>query len=143
MAVGVLATNIGLQRKKLHTPPKVKIAADSGSNKKVIMTEPGETCSVQVIVRLRPMNEKEEKLGTLPVVTASSETKTVTAVKGQGGRQARSSYAFDDVFTSFTTQEEIFDCTLKPVVADVLKGYESTGRSKEKTCFHLLLKVRL
>ena len=133
MAVGEILGNVSLKSKRRVTPPvKVKIVKDPTSNKKVIMTEPGETCSVQVVVRLRPMNEKEEKLGTLPVVTASSQDKVVTAVKGQGGRQARSSYSFDDVFTSFTTQNEIFQCTLEPVVTDVMKGYESTGRLKRR-----------
>ena len=132
MAVGeILSSTLKIKSKtKLGTRTKVTIAKGSQPNKKVIMTAPGETCSVQVVVRLRPMNEKEEKLGTLPVITASSQDKVVTAVKGQGGRQARSSYSFDDVFTSFTTQNEIFGCTLKPVVADVMRGYESTGKIK-------------
>ena len=38
----------------------------------------------------------------------------------------RSTFAFDDVFTSFSTQKEVFDQTLAPVIGDVLAGYEST-----------------
>uniref|UniRef100_A0A7S4K938 Kinesin motor domain-containing protein n=1 Tax=Odontella aurita TaxID=265563 RepID=A0A7S4K938_9STRA len=82
--------------------------------------------SIQVAVRLRPMNEKEKKHGTLPVVTASTADKSVTVIKGQGARQARSHFNFDHVFTSFSAQEEVFEQTLKPVIGDVLKGYEST-----------------
>jgi len=82
--------------------------------------------SVQVAVRLRPINDKEKKHGTLPVVTASTAEKTVTVIKGKGTRQVRSQFSFDNVFTSFSTQEEVFDETLKPVISDVFKGYEST-----------------
>jgi kinesin family protein 11 len=82
--------------------------------------------SVQVVVRLRPLNEKEKKHGTLPVVSASTSDKTVTVIKGKGKSQARSSYKFDNVFTAFSSQEEVFDATLKPVLRDVLHGFEST-----------------
>lgn len=94
----------------LHSPPN----------------SPSSTSSVQVVVRLRPLNEKEKKHGTLPVVSASTADKTVTLLKGTGSRQTKTSYKFDNVFTAFSTQEEVFDATLKPVIRDVLLGYEST-----------------
>jgi len=72
------------------------------------------------------MNEREKKHSTLPVIKASTVDKTVTVIKGQGHRQARSTFAFDNVFTAFSTQEEVFEATLKPVIRDVLQGYEST-----------------
>ena len=82
--------------------------------------------SVQVVVRLRPLNDREQKHGTLPVVSASTGDKTVTVIKGQGTRQVKSSYKFDNVFTSFSTQEDVFEATLQPIIRDVLLGYEST-----------------
>jgi hypothetical protein len=82
--------------------------------------------SVQVIVRLRPLNEREMKHGTLPVVSASTKDKTVTVIKGKGKNQNKSTYKFDNVFTSFSTQEDIFEATLQPIINDVLNGYEST-----------------
>jgi kinesin family protein 11 len=42
------------------------------------------------------------------------------------GRQVKSGFKFDSVFGSFTTQEEIFEQTLAPVIGDVLSGFEST-----------------
>lgn len=66
--------------------------------------------SVQVVVRLRPMNKKEQQGNTLPVVTASTEKKEVTVIKGAGARQQRTTYAFDNVFTSFSTQQEVSSC---------------------------------
>ena len=47
-------------------------------------------------------------------------------IKGTGARTLRNTYAFDNVFTSFSTQKEVFDSTLAPVISDVLGGYEST-----------------
>jgi Kinesin motor domain len=82
--------------------------------------------SVQVVVRLRPLNDKEKKHGTLPVVSASTNDKTVTVIKGSGSRQVKTSYKFDHVFTAFSTQEEVFQATLQPVIRDVLMGFEST-----------------
>jgi len=79
-----------------------------------------------VVVRLRPMNENEKKHGTLPVVTASTQDKSVTVIKGQGSKQMKTCFTFDNVFTAFSTQEEVFEETLKPVISDVMKGFEST-----------------
>jgi hypothetical protein len=66
-----------------------------------------EQASIQVAVRLRPLNGKEKANGTLPVVTASHENREVTVIKGSGNRQIRSTFAFANVFGSFTTQEEM------------------------------------
>ncbi|EKX52236.1 hypothetical protein GUITHDRAFT_65383, partial [Guillardia theta CCMP2712] len=89
--------------------------------------EPTEATScVQVVVRVRPMNDKEQKGNTLPVVTASTEKKEVTVIRGAGNRQQRTTYNFDDVLTSFSTQQEVFDTTIAPNILDVLEGFECT-----------------
>jgi len=72
------------------------------------------------------MNESEKKDGTLPVVTAKTTEKSVTVIKGKGRKQSKSSYSFDNVFTAFSTQEEVFEATVKPVIMDVMRGFEST-----------------
>jgi hypothetical protein len=66
-----------------------------------------ESTAVQVVVRLRPFSDKENKGNTLPVVTASTESKQVTVIKGAGNRQQRQTYAVDNVFSSFSTQKEV------------------------------------
>jgi hypothetical protein len=90
-----------------------------------VSSSPPSAC-VKVAVRLRPMNAKEEAKGTLPVVHASSEENTITTVRGHGKAQQRSSFSFDNVFSSYSTQDEVFESNLKPVIKDVLHGYEST-----------------
>lgn len=79
-----------------------------------------------MVVRLRPLNHQEQHHGTLPVVKASTSEKTVTVLKGSGSRQQKTSYRFDNVFTAFSTQRDVFQATLEPVLKDVLMGYEST-----------------
>lgn len=82
--------------------------------------------AIQVVVRLRPMNDREYKYGTVPVISAKTNEKLITVVKGMGRKQVKSSYSFDNVFSAFSTQEEVFEETVKPVIADVMRGYEST-----------------
>ena len=89
-------------------------------------TSPPSTSNVKVAVRLRPMNAAEETKGTLPVVRASSVDNTITTVRGSGMGQHRTNFQFDTVFSSHTSQKEVFDHTLRPVIHDVLQGFEST-----------------
>ena len=58
-------------------------------------------------MRLRPLNEKEKRAGTLPVVSSSTSDSTVSIIRGEGKRQARSGFKVDSVFGSFATQEEV------------------------------------
>ena len=85
-----------------------------------------ESTSVQVVVRMRPLNERELKGNTLPVVTASTEKKEVMVCKGAGNRQQRTTYNFDNVLGTMSSQEEVFQQTIQPVIADVLGGFECT-----------------
>jgi hypothetical protein len=62
------------------------------------------------------MNEAELRHGTLPVVTAKTADRSVSVVKGKGGKQIKMKYGFDHVFTGFSTQEEVFEETVKPVI---------------------------
>lgn len=84
--------------------------------------------AVQVVVRLRPLNDRESKGSTLPVVTASTDKSEVCICRGQGNRQLKQAFNFDRVFTSFTSQQEVFQQTFleQGIIDDVLRGYEST-----------------
>lgn len=73
--------------------------------------------SVQVVVRMRPLNAREQKSNTTPIVTTSTERSEVTVIKGSGKAQVRNTFKFANVFGSFTTQGEIFEQTLKPGAA--------------------------
>jgi kinesin family protein 11 len=81
---------------------------------------------VQVVVRVRPLNEKEKTKSTLPVVSASSTKSEITVIRGAGARQMRHGFKFDQVFSGQSTQEDVFNKTLRPMIDDVLNGFEST-----------------
>ena len=73
-----------------------------------------ESSSVKVMVRLRPMNEMEKRMGVTPAISASTEHKTITAIKGHG--MTRIMYSFDDVYSGFATQKEVFDSSISEVI---------------------------
>ena len=78
-----------------------------------------EQSGIQVVVRLRPMSERELKGNTLPVVTASTEKKEVTVIKGTGARTLRNTFAFDNVFTVRMRGERESDMQRRDIVASV------------------------
>lgn len=92
------------------------------------------------MVRLRPLNDKERSKATTPVVTASTARKEVVLVRGAGSHATRHVFNFDHVFGSFSTQAEVFDTTMGPIIHDVLSGkratifaYGQTGTGKTYT----------
>ena len=88
-----------------------------------------ESNGIQVVVRLRPVNAKEKREGTPPVVSSNTAESTVTLVRSSGkgsSSQSRSTFKAGNVFGSFSTQEEVFDQTMPGILKDVLKGFEST-----------------
>eukprot|EP00928_Gymnodinium_smaydae_P045372 TRINITY_DN3025_c0_g1_i2.p1 TRINITY_DN3025_c0_g1~~TRINITY_DN3025_c0_g1_i2.p1 ORF type:complete len:1414 (-),score=387.23 TRINITY_DN3025_c0_g1_i2:89-4330(-) len=76
---------------------------------------------LRVVCRLRPMSEQERHAGAVPALTASTERREVVAVRGQ----TRHVFHFDHVLSSFSAQLDVFAATLKPLVKDVLGGYEA------------------
>ena len=92
------------------------------------MASDAAAASVRVAVRLRPMNENEKSRDTLPVVTASTEKAEVTLIRGNANRQQRQTYNFDEVHSSFSTQRDVFETAARPLVKDVVAGFEGTVR---------------
>jgi hypothetical protein len=87
------------QRRATGAHPTHSNAAHLHTTPLASMSEMTEQSGIQVVVRLRPMSERELKGNTLPVVTASTEKKEVTVIKGTGARTLRNTFAFDNVFT--------------------------------------------
>ena len=73
-----------------------------------------ESSAVKVVVRLRPMNDMEKKIGITPAISASSEHKTVTAIKGHG--MTKNMFSFDEVYASFATQSEVFHGSISRII---------------------------
>ena len=83
---------------------------------------------VKVVVRMRPWSDREKQASVTPVVSALSAEKKISVIKEVYGRgtSKKHVYHFDEVFTNFTTQEEVFNTTMEPMINDVLHGFEGT-----------------
>lgn len=73
------------------------------------------------------MSDREKTDGTVPVATASTEHREIVVARSLGGRQVRTAFNFDAVLGSFSSQEDVFNASVKPLVDQVLNGYEATA----------------
>eukprot|EP00039_Didymoeca_costata_P018846 m.335225 g.335225 ORF g.335225 m.335225 type:complete len:947 (-) comp17543_c0_seq1:112-2952(-) len=76
---------------------------------------------VRVCVRFRPQQDRELVKGGLPICKFDASHKNVTM---NGSRKA--AFTFDRVFNMETRQAEIYEDAAKPIVEDVLQGYNGT-----------------
>ncbi|BFZ02552.1 hypothetical protein BsWGS_05591 [Bradybaena similaris] len=74
-------------------------------------------CSIKVICRVRPLNESEERAGSKFVLKFPTDESV-----NIGGKL----FVFDKVIKPNVTQEYVYNVTAKPIVADVLSGYNGT-----------------
>uniref|UniRef100_A0A8B9TRB0 Kinesin-like protein n=1 Tax=Anas platyrhynchos TaxID=8839 RepID=A0A8B9TRB0_ANAPL len=81
------------------------------------MADPAE-CSIKVMCRFRPLNEAEVLRGDRFIPKFKGED---TVLVGQG-----KPYVFDRVLPPNTTQEQVYNACAKPIVKDVLEGYNGT-----------------
>ncbi|KAF5928825.1 hypothetical protein HPG69_012397 [Diceros bicornis minor] len=80
------------------------------------MADPAE-CNIKVMCRFRPLNESEVNRGDKYVAKFQGEDTVMMASKP---------YAFDRVFQSNTSQEQVYNDCAKKIVKDVLEGYNGT-----------------
>ena len=84
------------------------------------------SCNVQVAVRCRPTNEEERKAGVPSVITCDSDAKSVKVSYGPTGKKTIKSFNFDKVFGMYSTQEQVFEQVVNPIVDEVLAGFNCT-----------------
>ncbi|KAG8138836.1 hypothetical protein E2320_001628 [Naja naja] len=80
------------------------------------MADPAE-CNIKVMCRFRPLNDSEVIRGDKYIAKFQGEDTVVIASKP---------YAFDHVFQSHTSQEQVYNDCAKKIVKDVLEGYNGT-----------------
>ncbi|XP_053322504.1 kinesin-1 heavy chain [Spea bombifrons] len=80
------------------------------------MADPAE-CSIKVMCRFRPLNDSEVVRGDKYVAKFQGEDTVVIGSKP---------YAFDRVFQSNASQEQVYNACAKAIVKDVLEGYNGT-----------------
>jgi kinesin family protein 5 len=76
-----------------------------------------EAIRVKVVCRVRPLNEKERASGDASIVNFPSPS---CVALGQR------SYTYDHVFQPVSTQVEVYTTSARPLVKDVLSGYNAT-----------------
>ncbi|KAJ8397595.1 hypothetical protein AAFF_G00435940 [Aldrovandia affinis] len=83
--------------------------------------------SVKVVVRCRPMNEKEKAANFVKVVSVDVKFGQV-AVKNPRGtaHEHPKVFTFDSVYDSSSKQVELYDETFRPLVDSVLLGFNGT-----------------
>ncbi|XP_026725612.1 kinesin-like protein KIF3A [Trichoplusia ni] len=83
--------------------------------------------NVRVVVRVRPMDQREKLDGSYSCVSVDGVNNTVAVTRNNVTPQEPPRvYAYDAVFDSNTSQMDIYVQTASPIVEQVLKGYNGT-----------------
>jgi kinesin family protein 11 len=82
--------------------------------------------NVQVAVRCRPINGEEKRTNQPTIISCDSANKAVNVSYGPPGKKTNKTYSFDRVFGMYSTQEEVFDGIVRPIVDEVLAGFNCT-----------------
>jgi kinesin family protein 3/17 len=85
---------------------------------------PDKTECIRVVIRCRPLSEKEMKDGREVVVKMIKNTGEVLIQKP--GDEIPKVFTFDSVYDWNSSQEEIFEETAYPIIDKVLQGYNGT-----------------
>lgn len=76
-------------------------------------------CNIKVVCRFRPLNPSEEKSGSQEIVSFPPGSYDSVNIRGK-------TYLFDRVFGPHASQAQVYDEAAKPIVKDVLSGYNGT-----------------
>jgi kinesin family protein 11 len=82
--------------------------------------------NVQVAVRCRPLNAEEKRLTQPNVIVCDSENRSLKVGFGPNGKKISKSYTFDKVFGMYSTQKEVFEGVVRPIVDEALAGFNCT-----------------
>jgi hypothetical protein len=84
--------------------------------------------NIQVALRCRPLSAQEKKEDVTATVLCNSERNCVTvnyALLG-GPKKIARTWEFDRVFGMYSTQVEVFDATVRPILAEAINGFNCT-----------------
>ena len=88
--------------------------------------EAPKTTNVQVAVRCRPVNGEERRTAQATAIACDSAKKEVTVSSGPAGKKTSKTFTFDKVFGMYSTQEEVFETMVRPMVDEALAGFNTT-----------------
>ncbi|KAL1922388.1 uncharacterized protein VTP21DRAFT_9927 [Calcarisporiella thermophila] len=78
--------------------------------------------NIKVVCRFRPQNQREIKEGGVPIINIDEDHTTVKVES----KEYPGSFTFDRVFGMETRQNDLFEHSIKPIVEDVMNGYNGT-----------------
>uniref|UniRef100_A0A671WYP2 Kinesin-like protein n=1 Tax=Sparus aurata TaxID=8175 RepID=A0A671WYP2_SPAAU len=82
--------------------------------------------NVKVVVRCRPLNQKEKMMGNRQAVTVDEIRGTITVNKLETPQEPPKTFTFDTVFGPDSKQLDVYNLTARPIVDSVLEGYNGT-----------------
>ncbi|EGC37120.1 hypothetical protein DICPUDRAFT_94142 [Dictyostelium purpureum] len=78
--------------------------------------------SIRVVCRFRPQNKNELAQGGCSIVSVAADNQSVSI----NGAESNHTFTFDRVFHDQCTQKEVYDDAAKPVIEDIMAGYNGT-----------------
>ena len=89
------------------------------------MSKGGE--SIKVVIRCRPLNGREKEDGRLKIVDMDRQSGQVVLNNPKGDNsEPPKSFTFDSVMDENITQREVYELSARPIVANVIEGYNGT-----------------
>ncbi|XP_048086688.1 kinesin-like protein KIF3A isoform X2 [Alosa alosa] len=82
--------------------------------------------NVKVVVRCRPLNQKEKMMGHKLAVSVDEMRGTITVNKHETTNEPPKTFTFDTVFGPESKQLDVYNLTARPIVDSVLEGYNGT-----------------
>lgn len=81
--------------------------------------------AIKVVVRIRPMNQKQKDRGCGNIVKVDEQNNQVSVIKPDETENIKS-FAFDNVFGQNSHQQTVYTKTAYNLVENVLTGYNGT-----------------
>lgn len=103
--------------------PKSAAAASATSNTN---TAASSANHIRVAVRCRPLNADEKAKSTLTAISSDIENNNIMVNYQSVGKKVNKTVQFDKVFGVYSRQSEVYDAMVRPVVDEMLSGYNCT-----------------
>ncbi|KFP02127.1 Kinesin-like KIF3A, partial [Calypte anna] len=95
-------------------------------NKAEKLEKPESCDNVKVVVRCRPLNEREKTMGYKMAVSVDEMRGTITVHKTDSSNEPPKTFTFDTVFGPESKQLDVYNLTARPIIDSVLEGYNGT-----------------
>ncbi|XP_038555803.1 kinesin-like protein KIF3A isoform X4 [Micropterus salmoides] len=82
--------------------------------------------NVKVVVRCRPLNQKEKMMSHKQAVQVDEIRGTITVNKLETPQEPPKTFTFDTVFGQDSKQLDVYNLTARPIIDSVLEGYNGT-----------------